>query len=113
MAATPINFNIDAGADFSAELTLTDDNGLPINLTSFALAAKYSKSYTNATKTTINISIVNAAAGKIKITLTAAQTALMTSPRYVYDVVITAPINFGGTKTRVIEGLLYVSQGVT
>jgi hypothetical protein len=113
MAATPINFNIDAGSDFSAELTLTDDNGLPINLTSFSITAKYSKSYTNASKITINTFIINAVAGRIKISLTAAQTALMTSPRYVYDVMITAPINLGGLKTRVIEGLLYVSQGVT
>jgi hypothetical protein len=113
MAATPINFNIEAGADFSAELTLTGDNGLALNLTSFILTAKYSRSYTNTTKNIITATIINAATGKIKIALSAAQTALMTSPRYVYDVVIIAPINLGGIKTRVIEGLFYVSPGVT
>lgn len=42
--------------------------------------------------------------------MTAANTALLSPGRYLYDLLITAP---GGTKTRVVEGIVTVTPGVT
>lgn len=111
--ALPLNFPVDRGSDFEAELTLRDDNGLPINLSSFSIEAKFSKNYVTSDKIAFTVSYIDLTAGKIKIKLSAAQTADMKFHRYVYDVKITAPINQGGGKTRVLEGLLYVNPGVT
>ena len=47
--------------------------------------------------------------GKILILLTAAETTNIKPGRYVYDVLITT----GPTKTRVIEGMVLVRDGVT
>jgi hypothetical protein len=42
--------------------------------------------------------------------MTAANTANLSAGRYVFDLLITAP---NATKTRVIEGIVIVSPGVT
>ena len=54
--------------------------------------------------------VSNAAAGIVSIALTAAQSNAMKSGRYVYDVEITAS---GGAKTRVLEGQVEITPGVT
>lgn len=111
--ALPLNFPIDRGSDFEAELTLRDDDGSPINLTSFIIEAKFSKNYVTSDKVSFTVSAVDLSIGKIKIKLSPSQTAAMKFHRYVYDVKVTAPLNQGGVKTRVLEGLLYVNPGVT
>jgi hypothetical protein len=47
--------------------------------------------------------------GKITISLTSSQTVDLKPGRYVYDVVITRD----SVKTRVIEGMVLVREGVT
>ena len=53
---------------------------------------------------------VDATTGEITISLTAAQTNALVAGRYVYDAEITSA---GGTVTRVIEGQIEVTPGVT
>ena len=48
--------------------------------------------------------------GKVTISATAAQTALLTSPQYVYDLKITSP---AGEVTRLIQGTLSINSQVT
>jgi hypothetical protein len=48
--------------------------------------------------------------GKISIGLTSGQTVDLKSGRYVYDIIIT---NSFGVKSRVIEGMVLVREGVT
>ena len=52
----------------------------------------------------------NAAAGIISIALTAAQSNAMKYGRYLYDVEMTSS---GGAKTRVLEGQVEITPGVT
>ena len=113
MSAIPINLLAEKGTDFSAVLVLRDEYGQYVNLTSYSIAAKYSSSYISSTKYNFTVSIVNAVGGTIEIKLNSSQTTQLKLHRYVYDVVITAPINTGGRKTRVIEGILEVSPGVS
>lgn len=111
--ALPLNFPVDRGSDFEAELTLREDDGSPINLNNFVIEAKFSKNYVTTEKVSFTVSAIDLSAGKIKIKLSPSQTAAMKLHRYVYDVKVTAPLNQGGAKTRVLEGLLYVNPGVT
>lgn len=111
--AITVNFPVDRGSDFQADLTLRDDDGTPLNLASFLVEAKFSKNYNSSDKTSFTVEIVNSSGGEIRIKLSPAQTTAMKLHRYVYDVIIKAPINQGGARTRVLEGILYVSPGVT
>jgi hypothetical protein len=113
MSAIPINLRVEKGTDFSATLVLRDEYGQYVNLTSHSIAAKYSNSYISSTKYNFTVNITNAVQGTIEIKLNSAVTTALKLPRYVYDVVITAPINLGGRKTRVVEGILEVSPGVS
>lgn len=113
MAAIPINLLAEKGTDFSTVFVLRDEYEQYVNLTSYSVAAKYSSSYISSTKYNFTVTVVNAVAGTIEIKLNSSQTALLKLPRYVYDVVTTAPINTGGRKTRVIKGILEVSPGVS
>lgn len=113
MTAIPINLKVEKGTDFSKVFTLKDEYGDPINLTSYSVSAFYSHSYVSLTIYNFTSQIIDPLNGQIKISLTAQQTSLLKLPRYVYDIIITSPIEFGGIKTRVYEGVMVVSPGVT
>ena len=113
MSAIPINIKIERGTDFSKVFTLEDEYKNPIDLTSYSVSAFFSHSYVSSAKHIFTSSIIDPLNGKIKISLTSAQTSLLKLPRYVYDIVITSPINLGGVKSRVYEGVMEISPGVT
>jgi hypothetical protein len=79
-------------------------------LTNFSSQAQLRKSYYSSTANNFTVSITNAAAGELTISLSAANTANLTPGRYVYDLLITSPAN---VKTRVIEGIATVLPSVT
>ena len=101
------NLYIDQGADFSAEIGIYDDSNALWDLTGYSGAAKMKKSHYSSTSHAFTVSI---GSGKVTLAMTAAATAAIEQGRYLYDVVITAA---GGTKTRVIEGLITINPGVT
>ncbi len=101
------NLYIDQGADFSAEVGIFDDFNQAWNLTGYTGAAKMKKSYNSSTSHDFTVSV---GAGKVTLSMTSAVTAAITEGRYLYDVVITSS---GGTKTRVIEGLVTINPSVT
>lgn len=102
------NLYIDQGADFSADIEIFDDFNTAWNLTGYTGAAKIKKSYYSSTSTAFTVSVN--AAGSVNLALTATNTSSLAEGRYLYDVVITSS---GGTKTRVIEGLVTINPGVT
>lgn len=87
-------------------------NNAPFDLTGYTAAAKFKPVYTDSDDKSISFtsSIPDAANGKVKIVLSPEQTANMSLPRYVYDVAITSGSGF---KTRIIQGTIKVSGGVT
>jgi len=103
------NIYADAGTDFSASITVTDSSGTVANLTGYTAAAMARRTYTSTTSYPFSASVSNASGGVVTLTMTDTLTDTM-SGRYVYDCEITAP---NGTKTRVIEGMMEVSPGVT
>jgi len=102
------NLYIDQGADFSADIGIFDDFNTAWDLSGYSGAAKIKKSYYSSTSTPFTVSVN--AAGTITLALTAANTSTLDEGRYLYDVVITSA---GGSKTRVIEGLVTINPGVT
>ena len=105
------NIFIDAGADFTTTVTVTDSTGSALNLTGYTHAAQIRKSYDSTSATVaFTTTTTDASNGKFTLSLTNTQTAAIPHGRYVYDAVITAS---GGTKTRVVEGIVTVNPRVT
>lgn len=103
------NLTVDQGASFSANIDVTDSDGDALNLDGYSVAGQIRKTYSSTTAVDFTASIVNASAGVVQISLSATQTNNMKAGRYVYDV----EINSGGTITRVVEGQVEVTPGVT
>ena len=103
------NLTVDQGASFSANIDVTDSDGDALNLDGYSVAGQIRKTYSSTTAIDFTASIINASAGVVQISLSATQTNNMKAGRYVYDV----EINSGGTITRVVEGQVEVTPGVT
>ena len=112
--AARANLQIDRGATFSSDVTVTDTDGTAFDLTGYTAAAKMALGYASTrTRVTLTTQInSDPTTGIITISLTADQTKALDAPaRYVYDVEITKTSD--STVTRVIEGLITVSPDVT
>ena len=104
------NLTVDQGATFNAQIDVSDDSGNSQNLTGYSVAGQIRKTYDSTTYTAFTASVSNATGGSISISLTATQTNALKAGRYVYDVEITSS---GGVVTRVLEGQVEVTPGVT
>jgi hypothetical protein len=104
------NLTVDQGSTFSASIDITDTENNLLNLTGYTVAGQIRKTYDSSTAVDFTGSVSNAALGEVTISLTATQTNALVAGRYVYDVEITSA---GGTVTRVIEGQVEVTPGVT
>jgi len=106
---TKANLLIDQGTDFVTSVTLTDDDGVALELTGYTGVAQIRKYYTSATFNTFVVS-VTAATGVVQLQLPAATSNVMDHGRYVYDVELTAS---DGTVSRIMEGIVTITPGVT
>lgn len=112
MAAVYVsNLIVNAGTDFDQVFTLenTTSNQL-LNLTSYTVNSQLRKHAGSSSAVSFASTIVDGPAGQIKIGLTTSQTINLRPGRYVYDVIITDSF---GKKSRVIEGMVLVREGVT
>jgi hypothetical protein len=111
MAAGYTDQYMEQGTTFTNQLTLTDAYGNPYNLTGFTVMSQAKKSYiTPNVAISFNTTITSASAGLITLSLGAAQSANVPYGQYVYDVII---IDTSGNVSRVLEGMITVSPGVT
>mgnify|MGYP001597221097 CR=1 FL=1 len=105
------NIVVDQGADYSASIDVTDNDGDNISLVGYTGKGQIRKSYASSTAVDFTVSVASpAASGVLNISLSNTQTNAMKAGRYVYDVEITSS---GGVKTRVLEGQLEITAGVT
>lgn len=105
------NLIIDQGSDFSATITVEDIDGNIVNVSGYTVEGKIKKNYESLTSVQFGVtSPITSTDGTIEITLTDTQTKAMEAGRYVYDVEI---ISSGGVTTRVLEGQVEVTPGVT
>jgi hypothetical protein len=68
------------------------------------------KSFYATSSTIITSTVTGNANGEITLSMTAANTAKLNPGRQVFDLLITSP---SSVKTRVIEGIVVISPGVT
>jgi hypothetical protein len=68
------------------------------------------KSFYATSNTIITSTVTGNANGEITLSMTAANTANLSPGRMVFDLLITSPTSI---KTRVIEGIIVISPGVT
>jgi hypothetical protein len=101
---------VDQGANFETVVTVTDSNGDKIDLTNYTAAGQIRKHHTSS-NATASFTITNGTtAGTLTLALNHANTAAISSGRYVYDVEILSAAN---VKTRVVEGIVTVTPEVT
>ena len=108
--ATISNLYVDAGATYSNIITVTASNGQALDLTNYTVASQMRKSYQSSTAYDFTASIFDAVNGKIRLQLTDSDSADIPAGRWLYDVEITSA---GGTKTRVVEGIVTVNPQIT
>jgi len=105
------NLTVDQGSPFSATITVNDDSGNVKNLTGFTYAAKAKRTYESETASAVFVcSSTLGVNGQLTITLIDSVTKAMAPGIHVYDVEITSG---GGETTRVVEGQIEVTPGVT
>ena len=105
------NIVIDQGTDYSASIDVTDADGDALNLTGHTGKGQVRKTFSSTTAIDFAVSVANpATTGVLNIGLTNVQTNAMKAGRYVYDIEITSG---SSTKTRVLEGQLEITPGVT
>lgn len=113
MAAVYVNnLVIDSGSDFSQTFTLEEsETNSTLNLTGYTVNSQMRKWAGSSSAITFTTNIeFPLTAGKINISLTSNQTNNIKPGRYVYDILITDTF---GVKSKVIEGMVLVREGVT
>lgn len=111
MLAAVTNLVVYQGSDFQNTFFVTDDNGVQFDLTDYTGECKIKKHYSTSGFTSMQVNINPPEnSGSVTLSLTNAVTAAMTPGKYVYDVVLTSSF---GIKSRVLEGILTVVEGVT
>lgn len=103
------NIKINKGTDFSRAFALSESN-TAIDITGYTFEGTLKERYTSTTSTSFTMTIVDAADGTFKASLTDVQTTDMGPGTWVYDIVMIKP---DLTKIRLIEGKAFVKQGVT
>jgi hypothetical protein len=107
--AIKANITIDQGTDFSARIDLESPLGGPYNLTSYTVASQMRKNYSSSAATTFSCSH-NGFDGQITISLDKIATSALEPGRYLYDIEIAS---IAGVVTRVVEGVVTVTPGMT
>jgi hypothetical protein len=110
-AAYVSNLVINAGTDFDQVFTLenTSTNDT-LNLTSYTVSSQMRKHAGSSNFVSFASTVVNGSLGQIRIGLSTTITSTLRPGRYVYDVIIKDSF---GKKSRAIEGMVLVREGVT
>ena len=112
MAVPVVNIQIEQGTDFTASFNITNSDGSAYNLTNRSISAKMRKWSGSAGYIGFGATFGQyPTQGVITLSLTGAQTGIITAGRYNYDVIITNDIN--GKKEKVISGQAIVNPTVS
>jgi hypothetical protein len=115
MMAVEYDLAIDQGATFYINFVYEDESGNAVDLTGYTAAMQFRESYSSAAATVSLTSpsggiVITAATGTISVTVSAANTALLTAQTYVYDLEIT---DGAGVVTRVVQGKALIAFQAT
>ena len=111
MATFSTNLVIYTHTDFEQTFLLEDSQSNSAkDLTGFTATCKMQRTLNLGSLTQFNLSFPNRLGGKVRIGLTAAQTANVPPGKYFYELMLTDPNDI---VERVIEGIVIVKQPVT
>jgi hypothetical protein len=111
MAVRVVNLVIPQGTDFNTSFLVEEFNGLPIDFTGYTAVCDIKKHPSSSTKVGMAVSFPNAVYGEVKVSLGSTLTTTLKEGRYRYDVLITETST--GIKTRIVEGSVIVTAGVS
>jgi hypothetical protein len=103
---------MDQGTTFRNVLNLADDiTNAPINVYGYTVTSQMRRSYYSVNATAnIVCTVTNPSNGEITMSMTAANTNLIKSGRYLFDV---ETIDRDGIVSRVLEGIITVTPQIT
>lgn len=105
-----VPLEVEQFSTFTRVITVKAANGSFQNLQGFYANTIIRKSYYSEHSNTITTVLSDASNGEITLSMTAANTGLLTPGRYVYDVVSTSNT---GIRQRLIQGIVVVNPGAT
>jgi hypothetical protein len=108
--ATISNLYIDQGSTFNSVITLTSQNGTPLNLTGYTVKSQFRKSFASSVSHDFAASVFNPTAGQVRISLSAEASSAVPAGRYLYDIEVTSTV---GEKIRALEGLVIITPEIT
>jgi hypothetical protein len=110
--ATISNLYIDQGTTFSTVIDLTNQDGSPMNLSTYTIQAQIRKSYQSSNSWSFTASVYgDPLGGQIRLQLSPTTSSSMRAGRYLYDVEITNSTT--QDKFRVLEGIVVLSPEIT
>lgn len=99
------------GDDFGYLISLTNQDGTPLNVVGYVFASQAKTSYyTPNVAANLMITATDAINGNCTLSLDSANTANLPAGSYVYDVTMKDTTN---TTSRILNGLMIVIAGVT
>lgn len=111
MPAAYSDIYLEQGVTFNSQIVLNDDYGNSLNLTGFSVQSQGKRSYfSNVVYLHFNATVYDAANGVIQLSANSASTSQVPAGKLVYDVIT---IDSSNNVTRVVEGQIFVSPGVT
>ena len=115
MAVFSSNLIIYKHTDFEQTFVLEDSqSNRAKDLTGFTGSCKMQRTLNLGSLTAFNLSFTNRALGKLRISLTNAQTAALRTGRHVYDIELSFNDSSGNTIVeRILEGRIQVTPQVT
>jgi hypothetical protein len=111
MSVRVVNLVIPQGTDFSTSFMLEEYNDLPIDLNGYTGTCHIKKHSSSTSKYTMNVTFPTPDYGEIKISIGSTASSSIKEGRYLYDVLLTETAT--GLKTRVVEGTVTVTAGVS
>lgn len=102
---------VDQGSTFESTIDLVTDDGAVINVAGYVFTGQIRKSYYSTNPTAnLTLTIVDAANGNVKVSMSAATTANIKAGRYLYDIKM---VDTSSSVTRLVEGIITITPQVT
>lgn len=111
MSVRVVNLVIPQGTDYSSSFMLEDYDDLPIDLSGYTGTCHIKKHPSSSSKYSMDVTFPNPDYGEIQVSIGSTNSASMKEGRYLYDVLLIETAT--GLKTRVVEGTVTVTAGVS
>jgi hypothetical protein len=108
---TRANLYVDQGIDYSIDLFLTTNDGEEYDATNKSFYCNIKKLYSSSISANAEItSHLSANTSMIELYISPETTEALDPGKYTYDIVM---VNGGGSRTKVLEGLMFILPTVT